>query len=232
MLGVEMSPVPGAVQEREGLNPHQGVYVQSTFPDTAAQAMGIQSGDVITQINGRPIASMTDLRNEVGLGTVGEPVDVTVQRNGHEVALNAPLQPWPASIPKQPIDPQAEDNFRKWQDQRHAEQQQQVQQLAEGIAELQQDLPQLPDQATQQRIDALAARMDPGGRHDKSWRLSAALDNRAANGLAPRPLSDVDLHADEVAAALRAEAPVAQAWTYAWPQNTRAARPGEAGATP
>ncbi len=237
MLGVEMSPVPGNVQEQEGLTPHQGVYVQSTFPDTAAQAMGVQPGDVITQINGHPITSMTDLRNEVGLGTVGEPVDVTVQRNGQQVAMNAPLQPWPASIPKQPIDPQAEDNYRKWQDQRHAEQQQQVQQLADGVKELSQSLPTIPDQQTQERIDALAQRLDADGK-PRAWRMAAHLDNRPANALAPRPLSDVDRHADAIAAALRAESPP-QPWTFTWPQsasrdndsqqNPNDARSGEAG---
>jgi membrane-associated protease RseP (regulator of RpoE activity) len=223
MLGVEMSPVPGNVQEQEGLTPHQGVYVQSTFPDTAASSMGVQAGDVITEINGHPITSMTDLRNEVGLGTVGEPVDVTVQRNGQQVAMNAPLQPWPASIPKQPIDPQAEDNFRKWQDQRHAEQQKQVSDLANQVADLDQQLPQVPDQATQERIDALAARIDPPGRPAHAWRLQGTIDNRAANTGPARSLSDVDVHADALAAVGRAQQPLAQPWHFAWPQASTAA---------
>ena len=52
MLGVQMTPVPLSTQEQQGLAPNQGVYVQSVYPNTAAETMGLQPGDVITSING------------------------------------------------------------------------------------------------------------------------------------------------------------------------------------
>src|SRR5262245_52986674 len=45
MLGIEMSPNPQHVLEREHLSPDQGVYVQSVFNNTAASSMGVKSGD-------------------------------------------------------------------------------------------------------------------------------------------------------------------------------------------
>lgn len=136
MLGVQMTPVPLSVQEQQGLAPNQGVYVQSVYGNTAAQVMGLQPGDVITSVNGAPIGSMSDLRNEVALNQVGDPVEVTIQRGGQEQAAIGQFQPWPANIPYDPIDPAMEQRFREWQERRLARMQDEVEQLRRQAQEL------------------------------------------------------------------------------------------------
>ena len=136
MLGVQMTPVPLSVQEQQGLTPNQGVYVQSVYGSTAAQTMGLQPGDVITSVNGAPIGGMSDLRNEVALNQVGDPVEVTVVRNGQEQAAVGQFQPWPANIPYDPIDPAMEQRFRDWQDRRLARMQDEVEQLRRQAQDL------------------------------------------------------------------------------------------------
>ncbi len=131
MLGVQMTPVPLSIQEQQGLAPSQGVYVQSVYDNTAAQTMGLQPGDVITNINGAPISSMSDLRNEVSLNQVGDPVEVTIMRGGQEQGTIGQFQPWPGNIPYDPIDPAMEDRFREWQDRRLARMQEEVDQLGD-----------------------------------------------------------------------------------------------------
>jgi membrane-associated protease RseP (regulator of RpoE activity) len=131
MLGVQMTPVPISVQEQQGLTPNLGVYVQSVYGNTAAQTMGLQPGDVITNINGAPIGSMTDLRNEVSLNQVGDPVEVTIMRNGQEQETIGQFQPWPANIPYDPIDPEMEKRFSEFQDRRLARMQEEIDQLRE-----------------------------------------------------------------------------------------------------
>jgi len=136
MLGVQMTPVPLSVQEQQGLTPNQGVYVQSVYGNTAAQTMGLQPGDVITSVNGAPIGSMSDLRNEVALNQVGDPVEVTIQRGGQEQSSIGQFQPWPANIPYDPIDPAMEQRFRDWQDRRLARMQDEVEQLRRQAQDL------------------------------------------------------------------------------------------------
>ncbi|MBA3698430.1 MAG: PDZ domain-containing protein [Planctomycetes bacterium] len=136
MLGVQMTPVPLSVQEQQGLAPNQGVYVQSVYGNTAAQTMGLQPGDVITSVNGAPIGSMSDLRNEVALNQVGDPVEVTIQRGGQEQSTIGQFQPWPANIPYDPIDPAMEQRFREWQERRLARMQDEVEQLRNQAQEL------------------------------------------------------------------------------------------------
>ena len=136
MLGVQMTPVPLSVQEQQGLAPNQGVFVQNVYPNTAAQTMGLQPGDVITSVNGAPIGSMSDLRNEVALNQVGDPVEVTIQRGGQEQATIGQFQPWPSNIPYDPIDPAMEQRFREWQDRRLARMQDEVEQLRRQAQDL------------------------------------------------------------------------------------------------
>ena len=119
MLGVEMTPVPTHILDREGLGPDQGVLVQSVYSGTAASNMGLRRDDIILSVNEAPIGSMTDLRNEVGLSQVGDPVGVTVVRDGQVVALKSDLKTWPEHIPYKPLDAAAERRFRDWQDRRN-----------------------------------------------------------------------------------------------------------------
>jgi len=136
MLGVEMSPVETRLQDREGIDSHTGVQVQSTYSGTAAESMGLQKDDVILGINGQPISSMSDLRNEIGLTAVGDPVEVQVTRNGQVMSLNAAVKPWPAQIPYEKLDAAGEKRFRDWQDKRQ-------QRLADEVARLDRDAEKL-----------------------------------------------------------------------------------------
>lgn len=133
MLGVQMTPVPLSVQEQEGLTPNQGVLVQSIFNNTAAQNMGLMPGDVILTVNGATIGSMTDLRNEVALNQVGDPVEVTVQRSGQQVSSTGQFQTWPSNIPYEPIDPGMEQNFRNWQERRLDQSRQDLEDLQKQV---------------------------------------------------------------------------------------------------
>jgi hypothetical protein len=183
MLGVEMSPVPTTVQERLGIDAYSGVLVQDVFPGTAAQAMGMQRGDVIMQVNGLPITSMTDLRNEVGSNRVGDPVETVVRRGNQELRLSDKLREWPTGVPKEPINAEAEKRFREYQAAKTNRQGQQVQQLAGQTDNMAQAIDQLK-QAEAKAIEPEAAN-GPGsaGRPEagsgstaaprRAWRLNA-----------------------------------------------------------
>ena len=63
MLGVQMTNTNARVQRQQNLNPGQGILVRNVYSDTAADQLGVQSGDVILDINGSNIGSMSDLRS-------------------------------------------------------------------------------------------------------------------------------------------------------------------------
>ncbi len=155
MLGVEMSPVTDRVQEREGIDAHTGVQVQSTYSGTAAEAMGIQKDDVILGINNQPISSMTDLRNEVGQSVPGDRIEVQVSRNGQVVTMASEVKPWPEQIPYEKLDAAAEKRFRDWQDRRQ-------QRLADEVARAEREAERVRR--------SLSGEPDPAGRRPDAGR--------------------------------------------------------------
>jgi len=62
--------------------------VDSVQPDSAAAAAGFVAGDVITSINGRPIATFSDMQRVVST-SAGEPLDIAVDRSGMRLVLRA-----------------------------------------------------------------------------------------------------------------------------------------------
>jgi len=134
MLGVEMTPVPSHVQDKEGLTPSQGVYVQNTYPDTAASNMGLKPGDVIMDVNKQPITSMQDLRNEVGLNAIGDPVELSVVRDGKILQLSSKLRSWPDNIPYEKLDSESERRFREFQERRLQGQSEELRRLTDELA--------------------------------------------------------------------------------------------------
>jgi len=70
-----------------------GVLVISIIPDSGAEKAGLQSGDLITAINGVVIITPLDFQ-KVDLKP-GETVTVTVQRNGQQLQLPVEIMPSP-----------------------------------------------------------------------------------------------------------------------------------------
>ncbi len=68
-----------------------GATVVYVFPDSAAEAAGIQIDDVIVAFNDTEITSGTDLVREVGNATPGDSVVLTVQRGDETLEVTAEL---------------------------------------------------------------------------------------------------------------------------------------------
>lgn len=221
MLGVQMTPVPLSVQEQEGLTPTQGVYVQSIFNGTAAQNMGLQSGDVVLTVNGAQIASMTDLRNEVALNQVGDPVEVTVQRQGQQITSTGQFQPWPSNIPYEPIDPNMEQNFRDWQERRLDQARQDLDDLQNQVNGLKKQLAQ-GDGAAGALAGGAADGADAAAQ-GPAWRFRYQLASRSpASGQVP-------VTAETASAAVELGISVPIDWRFKWQV---ASEPGASRGTP
>ncbi|MEZ4739612.1 MAG: PDZ domain-containing protein [Flavobacteriales bacterium] len=76
-----------------GVTPGEGdgAVIGSVEEGTAAETMGIRSGDVVKSINGSPIADFDALAAKVKEQQPGDAVKVTVLRDGKEMTLNGTL---------------------------------------------------------------------------------------------------------------------------------------------
>lgn len=131
MLGVNMSPVPVPVQREQNIRHDEGVYVRRVYDGTTAAQMGVQQGDVILDINGHDISSMSAVRESIFSHHVGDDVQVTVMRNGQRVELGGQLGGWPKKIPLQNINADAEERYRDMQARRLARESEQMQEELE-----------------------------------------------------------------------------------------------------
>ncbi len=71
--------------------PAQGMFVVEIVPRTPADAAGIQPGDVILQIDGRPVRRIEDMQGYLRRKQPGERITLRVWRDGQTLDLSAVL---------------------------------------------------------------------------------------------------------------------------------------------
>jgi serine protease Do/serine protease DegQ len=88
-LGVNIQDLDHDLAEAFGVDALEGAVVTQVVPGSAAEAAGLQTGDIVTSVNGRPVRNASDLRNKIGLKRVGDVVELAVTRNGEEIYITA-----------------------------------------------------------------------------------------------------------------------------------------------
>lgn len=96
-LGVQIQPVTPEIAESVGLNPAKGALVSVAQDDGPGKKAGIQSGDVITSVDGKAIDGPRDLSRMIAGINPGTDVDLTLWRNGRSENLTVPLGELPGA---------------------------------------------------------------------------------------------------------------------------------------
>jgi serine protease Do len=81
-MGVKVSTVTSKIESDYGIP--KGVYIREVTMDSPAMNAGLQSGDVITKLNGEEVRSDLAFSNALLELSAGENVRVEVQRKGAE----------------------------------------------------------------------------------------------------------------------------------------------------
>ena len=89
VLGVMITTVTPALAEALELNVENGALINQVVEDSAAQAAGLQAGDVVIAVDGTPIDTAADLRNRIGLKRVNDDVNLNIIRDGKQKTINA-----------------------------------------------------------------------------------------------------------------------------------------------
>jgi serine protease Do len=91
MLGVTAQEVNQALADSFKLDSPSGALIASVVKGSAADKAGVQPGDVIRAIDGRPIVSSGDLSSVISLANPGQRVKVDIWRDGKAKELTATL---------------------------------------------------------------------------------------------------------------------------------------------
>lgn len=99
-MGVAIQEVTEQLAKYYGLKDVKGVYVAKVFEGEPAEKAGVVVGDVIYQINDKPVNSSRDLTFTVAGISVGETVNVKILRDGSEKTIKVKIGKRPADNPE------------------------------------------------------------------------------------------------------------------------------------
>ena len=97
LLGVSISDISPEIAEAYGLDNTSGAFVTEVSSGSAAEAAGLQIGDVIVSIDGDSMDGSGALRNAIGLLSPGDTVTVGYLREGSVLTASATLGERPSS---------------------------------------------------------------------------------------------------------------------------------------
>jgi len=96
-LGIMIQDVTPAIAKAMGLNDMKGVLVGDVTPSGPAMKSGIQRGDVILEVNGKPMADSRTLRMAISMMNPDSSVKLKLLRNGSQSDMTVKLGELPAS---------------------------------------------------------------------------------------------------------------------------------------
>jgi len=86
-LGLAVQPVTPEVAQSLGLDRAEGLVITEVKPGSAADDAGLREGDLITQINRRPVKNLADYNREMAQSKKGQSVLLLVRRGDASVFL-------------------------------------------------------------------------------------------------------------------------------------------------
>ena len=95
-LGMNIADVNDATREAFNLPEARGALVQSVEPGKPADKAGIRNGDVVIEVNGKPIRNNRELIDTISYLPIGSEVKITVLRDGKRVNLTAKTEERPS----------------------------------------------------------------------------------------------------------------------------------------
>jgi membrane-associated protease RseP (regulator of RpoE activity) len=91
-LGVELTELTPELRAHFGAPQDAGVMVARVAPGSPAEKAGIQVGDIITNLDGKPVESSWDVRARVRALADGATLPLEVQRQGKPLSLSATVE--------------------------------------------------------------------------------------------------------------------------------------------
>ncbi len=92
-VGIEPGELTPELAQTFGADARQGVIVTGVLNGGPASQAGIRPGDVIIEVGGQPIRTVSELLSRIAALPPGEPAEFTLQRRGQQVDTNVtPIQ--------------------------------------------------------------------------------------------------------------------------------------------
>jgi len=97
-IGVQIQPVTAEIADSLGLKKAEGALVAEPQANGPAAKAGIESGDVITAVNGEPVKDARELARTIGALAPGNAVKLNVLHKGQDKVINLTLGQLPNAV--------------------------------------------------------------------------------------------------------------------------------------
>ncbi|MGD0076980.1 MAG: PDZ domain-containing protein, partial [Candidatus Binataceae bacterium] len=94
-LGVQIQPVTAGIADSLGLKKAEGAIVDEPQDGSPAAKAGIESGDVITAVNGTPVKDAREFARTIAMTAPNTSVKLDILRNGQAKTLSVTLAQMP-----------------------------------------------------------------------------------------------------------------------------------------
>ncbi|HHJ15632.1 MAG TPA: DegQ family serine endoprotease [Gammaproteobacteria bacterium] len=92
-LGITAQDLSPELAKAFGIDRNSGTVISRIEPGSPADRSGLKVGDVILEIDGKPVRSSGEVRNRVGLLRVGTKVNMTLWRDGRTFRQSVVIEP-------------------------------------------------------------------------------------------------------------------------------------------
>ena len=93
LLGIVMQDLTPDLSQAFRLKPgQQGVLITQVLPGSAAERAGIEAGDIVVKVNGKPVKQTPQLRSQLGILSIGDRVDLQLLRDGRKLNISAQME--------------------------------------------------------------------------------------------------------------------------------------------
>ena len=96
-IGVVAQDINPLMSQALSLNHHPGVILSDVVPEGAAEAAGLEPGDIVLAIEGRPVSEAHQVEAEVVQRTIGDTINLDILRGSEKLQKTVAIQERPNS---------------------------------------------------------------------------------------------------------------------------------------
>jgi len=85
VIGIEIRSIDEVEAKAVGLDAVEGIFVQKVLPDSPAEKAGVESGDVIIELDGKKVRTSNELQSMLVFHHAGDEVKLTIWRDNNRI---------------------------------------------------------------------------------------------------------------------------------------------------